>query len=369
MFWTNGGPGGSSAIGLFTELGPCRVTSANSTERNPWSWNEYANIFFVDQPVDVGYSYAEYGEAVTTTQEAANDIGAFMVIFFEHFTKFRGRPLHLAGESYGGRYIPVFASAIYDKNAELTAAGVAPINLTSVMIGNGCTDFSTMLLSYYDAQCADPTLGLPISDISSCVHLKQQMTRCEQRFKDSCLDIFDAIDCRAAFNVCVAATDAHFKNPNRNYYDRTRPCTGMTSTNDCYPIIGHMVDFLSSNTTQDLLGVDPAKRGPFHYESRAVFDAFQTTYDWYAWPAPFYLAALLERGVRALVYVGAADYICNWIGNERMTLGLAWTRQEEFRNQSLAPWLVDREVAGVMRSGGGLTFATIDGAGHFVRVF
>lgn len=76
-----------------------------------------------------------------------------------------------------------------------------------------------------------------------------------------------------------------------------------------------MVDFLSSNATQDLLGVDPAKRGPFQYESRAVFDAFQTTYDWYAWPAPFYLAALLERGVRALVYVGAADYICNWVGS------------------------------------------------------
>lgn len=96
MFWTNGGPGGSSAIGLFTELGapdiphlrcgssiltrvracdillgPCRVTSANSTERNPWSWNEYANIFFVDQPVDVGYSYAEYGEAVVRPQSWA----------------------------------------------------------------------------------------------------------------------------------------------------------------------------------------------------------------------------------------------------------------------------------------------------------
>lgn len=37
----------------------------------------------------------------TTTQEAANDIAAFMVIFFEHFRKFKGRQLHLAGESYG----------------------------------------------------------------------------------------------------------------------------------------------------------------------------------------------------------------------------------------------------------------------------
>lgn len=90
----------------------------------------------------------------SSTPEAAKDISAFMVIFFEHFSKFKGRPFHMAGESYGvrvamlaqnlrasesprlqGRYIPVFAAAIHDKNAELIEAGLTPINLTSVMIG------------------------------------------------------------------------------------------------------------------------------------------------------------------------------------------------------------------------------------------
>lgn len=36
-----------------------------------------------------------------TTKDAGDDITAFMSIFFEHFTKFKGRALHLTGESYG----------------------------------------------------------------------------------------------------------------------------------------------------------------------------------------------------------------------------------------------------------------------------
>ena len=84
VFWTNGGPGGSSALGLFMELGlcsgggpvrlykeadqfmtgPCRITGPNSTKRFEYAWNSHANVFFIDQPVSVGFSYAEHGEGV-----------------------------------------------------------------------------------------------------------------------------------------------------------------------------------------------------------------------------------------------------------------------------------------------------------------
>ena len=36
-----------------------------------------------------------------TTEEAAKDIAAFVAIFFNHFTEYKGRAFHLAGESYG----------------------------------------------------------------------------------------------------------------------------------------------------------------------------------------------------------------------------------------------------------------------------
>jgi carboxypeptidase C (cathepsin A) len=95
--------------------------------------------------------YSPYGKS--TAGEVAKDIAAFIAIFFENFTQFEGRALHMASESYGvrvvlfltritlmgklkGRYIPVFAAEIYDQNAMLTAAGITPINLQSIMIGN-----------------------------------------------------------------------------------------------------------------------------------------------------------------------------------------------------------------------------------------
>ncbi len=44
--------------------GPCRITDANGPKFHPESWNTNANIFFIDQPVGVGFSYAEFGETV-----------------------------------------------------------------------------------------------------------------------------------------------------------------------------------------------------------------------------------------------------------------------------------------------------------------
>lgn len=66
ILWTNGGPGCSSAMGLFMELGPCRIDldseagNGNGTKVNPYSWNEKANIFFVDQPVGTSLSLTSH---------------------------------------------------------------------------------------------------------------------------------------------------------------------------------------------------------------------------------------------------------------------------------------------------------------------
>ena len=44
-----------AAIG---ENGPCYVNRDSKTTRlNPWSWNDKVNMIYIDQPVQVGFSY------------------------------------------------------------------------------------------------------------------------------------------------------------------------------------------------------------------------------------------------------------------------------------------------------------------------
>lgn len=101
-----------------------------------------------------------------------------------------------------------------------------------------------------------------------------------------------------------------------------------------------------------------------------------------------YVAGLLERGIKVLIYVGEwrldrphwtasesadwvrvlgdYDWICNWIGNNKWTRLLEWTGQAAFTSQELKPWYVNGTQVGVTRSAKGLTFATVHAAGHMV---
>jgi cathepsin A (carboxypeptidase C) len=124
--------------------------------------------------------------------------------------------------------------------------------------------------------------------------------------------------------------------------------------------------YLDIPSVRKMLGVDPSVTANFSSCSLEVNAAFDNTQDMLH-PTSEYVAALLERNVRVLIYVGTYDWICNWVGNERWTLALEWSGKEEFVKLPLKDWQVGGKRAGRTRSAEGFTFATVDGAGHMVR--
>ncbi|KAF8734089.1 serine carboxypeptidase, partial [Rhizoctonia solani] len=371
LMWINGGPGCSSSLGLFMELGPCSIrgplqSGSNGTDWNPYSWNNKANLFFLDQKysLGVGFSYADYGETVSTTEDAAKNVQAFVTIFFETFSKFKGSPqreFHMSGESYGGRYLPVFASEIVDQNSRAEAGGFEPINLKSVLIGNGLTDFKTMWEGYYDIQCKNLSV-VPFQDIKTCVTMKQQLHRCLKMYQKDCVEQTDPVACSLAAGFCNEALSLPYQATGRNPYDMTKPEELQSSL--CYPITEHINTFLDQPETRKALGVHPSI-GNYTGCSRDVGVRFSASLDHFH-SNQWYVAGLLERGIKVLVYVGTYDWICNWVGNQKWVMALDWTGSAEFTAQKDRNWIVDSQVAGFTRSANGLTFATVDAAGHMV---
>lgn len=79
--WFNGGPGCSSMIGLFQENGPCHFVDGESTPTlNPYSFNSYANMLYVDQPIGTGFSYGT--DPVTSTVTAAPYVWKLIQAFY-----------------------------------------------------------------------------------------------------------------------------------------------------------------------------------------------------------------------------------------------------------------------------------------------
>jgi carboxypeptidase C (cathepsin A) len=63
IIWLNGGPGSSSQLGNFMELGPHFVKPSTMSPyqivKNDFTWIKEYNVLFVDQPVGTGLSYAD----------------------------------------------------------------------------------------------------------------------------------------------------------------------------------------------------------------------------------------------------------------------------------------------------------------------
>jgi len=151
VIWQQGGPGGSSLIGYFTEIGPFTVndesfkTSMYNTSQiptvfdNPYSWHSLpANVLFVEHPAPTGFSYCvpvaacnwdDFNQSLTYYK--------FLVRFFQEYPELATNTFYMTGESYAGILIPMVAMQISmhvrDSNKHL-----APWSLRGFALGNAC---------------------------------------------------------------------------------------------------------------------------------------------------------------------------------------------------------------------------------------
>ncbi|TNY19149.1 Alpha/Beta hydrolase protein [Rhodotorula diobovata] len=372
VLWLNGGPGCSSFTGLLQELGPCHARpDGQDPVYNPYSWNNNASLIFLDQPVGVGYSYADkHDEGVWTTEAAARDIYAFLQIFFDEYAdKFGEVDFHIAGESYAGRYIPLFADYIRKQNEHADERGLRKINLVSTLIGNGFTDPLRQYAQYHPTVCTDQ-MGGPFVDERGCAKMERALPGCQSLVK-ACYDRphVSAL-CASASAYCETRVTAP-------YFETGRSSYNMLKFGD-YKEEKWIAQWLNRESVRHELRVDLDPHGhgvkKFVGCSDKVFEHFTLSGDQVK-PSFQQVADLLDNSIATLLYVGTLDFICNWLGVADWATHLTWSRGEEFSKEPLRAWYASPELAhegnetvraGEFRQVGRFALAGVDGAGHFV---
>lgn len=350
LLWLNGGPGCSSLTGLFMELGPSSVTKDIKLKYNPSSWNANASVIFLDQPVNVGFSYS--GSSVSDTVAAGKDVYALLTLFFKQFPEYAKQPFHISGESYAGHYIPAFAHEILSHKKR-------NINLQSVLIGNGLTDGLTQYEYYKPMACGDG--GWPaVLDDTSCQAMENAYPRCAQLIQ-GCYDTESVWRCVPASIYCNNALLAPYQRTGQNVYDVRGKCED--SSNLCYSELGWISTYLNRKEVQKELGAEVSNYDSCNFDINRNF-LFQGD-----WMQPFHrlVPDLLDQ-IPVLIYAGDADFICNWLGNRAWTEALEWKGKKSYNAAKTKDLLLsdDNTPIGSVKASGNFTFVRLHAGGHMV---
>ncbi|KAF8684459.1 serine carboxypeptidase [Rhizoctonia solani] len=381
VLWLNGGPGCSSSTGLLFELGPCNIANnGENTTYNKYSWNTHANMLFLDQPINVGYSYSKNG-GVNTSPVAAEDVWSFLELFVNRFPEYSGS-LHISGESYGGTYLPNIAHVIHTKNKEIKARatqGLLPDNkvkvlhLDSVLIGNGLTEPYTQFASVPEYACDGP---YPVFDTNGpqCTSLRAKVPTCQRLIK-SCYDYNNRLSCVPAALYCWSQMFGSFQQLGLNPYDVRRKCNKAEDGDLCYRQLEWIETFMNDDKVKSELGAVADRE--FKSCNMKVNQAFMMQGDGMHNAAAL-LPELIEDGVRLLIYAGNADFMCNAIGNLQWLEGLETSFQADFQAAKQVPFIPlsskTNKPAGFVKTAGGkgqftagnVTYVQIYDAGHMV---
>ncbi|KAI1451907.1 carboxypeptidase S1 [Annulohypoxylon moriforme] len=342
--WINGGPGSSSMIGLFEELGPCGVDYFGKVYNNPYSWSNVSNMLFIDQPTQVGFSYSkpvnawvsEDGSIVSlpeatcpdyadssscgtysypnvtltanSTTNAAPNFWKTLQGFMGAFPKYSRNGFHFATESYGGHYAPVFNAYIEEQN-EKNITGAKEIQLETVLIGNGWYDPIIQYQAYYNFTVF-PGNTYDYAPFNASIESQFYNNlygpgNCLDRLNDCKATGLNQV-CKNADSFCANLVESVYDNVlGRDEYDMRELVP------DPFPY-GFYTDYLNSPELQSAIGAF------INFTSNNVVgEAFDNTGDDSREMGTIEdIRYLLSKNITVAVYAGDADYNCNWLGGE-----------------------------------------------------
>ncbi|KAG7392502.1 Cell death protease [Phytophthora pseudosyringae] len=402
LLWLNGGPGASSLSGCFSENGPLLVNEDGKALRvNEFAWNQKANLLCIESPVGVGFSYNSSGVYEADDLSQAQDLYGALQTFFGKFPWLRENDFVVAGESYGGIYVPTTALAILKGNAA-TPDHAQHINLKKFVVGNGVNEYmglSTVMFAYYHGllstemyqkfrtSCSDlqefersPQIAPGLNNASpACTSVTMDIYTTLVYDRINMYDVYGSCAGspkediqRLVTEMLTPSTPGKVPHPIGNTMDMCLDNKHLESyfnlaevrdSMHANPKLAHWsasaLTTASMDAISSILGVDhPMLQHPQMLKYTSTLNA-EVTPLW---------RQLLESGVKGVIYHGDADLVCNALGGlwaveslglPRLAPRSAWSYTEGDSKQT----------GGFVETFKGITYVTVKGAGHLVPMW
>lgn len=336
VLWLQGGPGTSSMLGLFLEIGPFSLRRDHFSYRK-YSWNLDQNLIFIDNPVGTGFSFTadESGYSTNATHAMTNVLVALHQ-FFDLFPHLRTNEFFLTGESYAGKYVPTLGHLIHHEN--LNATTNQTINLRGLAIGNAFVDprnqngygeylYQLGLIDYlakekFDAN--DKKIQEYIDKHDNEKAVKEMAFMYSSLFSNA--TGFD-------FNLNLLFDKDPYGYEYEQWLDKKHVRRAIHVGNQTFVIN-------TSKVSENMYLDQPNSVAP-------------------------YLAELLEH-YPVLVYSGQLDLNCPYPLMVNYLKKLEWSGKNKYARTERKRWMVRDKLAGYTRKVGNLTEVLVRNAGHFV---
>ncbi|KAF2466966.1 pheromone-processing carboxypeptidase KEX1 [Lindgomyces ingoldianus] len=363
VIWLNGGPGCSSMDGALMEIGPYRVREGGKLEYNNGSWDEFANLLFVDQPVGTGFSYVNTDSYLHELDEMKDQFMVFLEKWFALFPEYEHDDLYIAGESYAGQHIPYIAKGILERNKD---ASKRPWKLSGLLIGNGWISPVDHYLSYLPFAYQNNLLQ---AGSESAKRVENQQSACTKILNEGGADHVDTPQCEAIMVGILEETKKRSGDPMKkcmNMYDirlRDDDSCGMNWP----PDLATVTPYLRRPDVIQALHINADKKTGWTECNGAVSATFRAKN---SIPSIKFLPDIIAQ-VPVVLFSGDKDLICNHLGTESLIDSMSWNGGKGFQ---LSPgvwaprrdWTFEGEPAGTYQEARNLTYVVFYNSSHMV---
>lgn len=218
----------------------------------------------------------------------------FTEALFNTFPAWQSRDFYIAGESYGGSYVPALASRIQSRKSSALSKLAAStstyekskINLKGVLIGNGLMNVAVQRRGIYNTGCVGSE---PLLSHEACATVMARGARCEL-LEAACHESnYMPSICAVSNSFCSEHGYLQFNSSERDQYYFPRKCALAEHGCGDNP---NLIKWMNSTYVREKLHVDEDVQ--FRPSSATVEQDFQRSGE-IGYPSDFFMTELRDQ--------------------------------------------------------------------------